>query len=452
MQAGRILIVGEAPLAVEALERAQFKVSVCAPSAGLEPELALFCPDIVLVHCAPDGGDVANLVSRLAAARPVASSQGAPFAVAVAAPVSVAGSSAWASAVDDLLIGALSPVRLVARMVALARLVKMQRELTRRALTRDMFEFLPESSPPQLSFERDLKARNGWRILFVGPGLPSGKVDDLAHGLTGLGTLVRAGDDEEAMAALLRDGADVCVVVCGAQEAEGLTWAAALRNSPSFFNLPILLFAEPGAALDLDRAYQAGVQDALNWDASLDDVKARIGAAIRVEAIRQHLTAIYQQGADAHVRDSLTALYNRGFAMEHLERLITDANRTGRALSVGLLRLTSLGLINSRLGYAVGDAVLRAVAERVRRQLRAEDLAARWSGDTLLLLMPESTQAQARIAANRLLNILRYAAIDLPADAGTVIPELELTTLAWNGDASADGLLKRVKGQAALAA
>lgn len=96
--------------------------------------------------------------------------------------------------------------------------------------------------------------------------------------------------------------------------------------------------------------------------------------AVRLVAVAVAAARTARVAADADARDPLTGLLHRG----GLLRALGDDPRDG---AVGLLlELEDLAEVNSRLGYGAGDVVVRSIAERLRRALRARDLLARWSG------------------------------------------------------------------------
>jgi diguanylate cyclase (GGDEF)-like protein/PAS domain S-box-containing protein len=85
--------------------------------------------------------------------------------------------------------------------------------------------------------------------------------------------------------------------------------------------------------------------------------------------------------------DPLTALPNRRMLYDRLDARLSSARRYGDHGALLFLDLDRFKLINDALGHSVGDALLCAVADRIRGQLRREDLAARLGGDEFVLLL-----------------------------------------------------------------
>lgn len=88
--------------------------------------------------------------------------------------------------------------------------------------------------------------------------------------------------------------------------------------------------------------------------------------------------------------DSLTGLYNRRYAERQLKREFRRAVRYARPLSIALVDIDDFKGINDRFSHAVGDRVLKVVAELLRGCLRPADMAARYGGEEFVLALPET--------------------------------------------------------------
>ena len=110
--------------------------------------------------------------------------------------------------------------------------------------------------------------------------------------------------------------------------------------------------------------------------------------------------------------DQLTGLGNRRDLDEALDREAARAGE-GRPLSVILGDIDHFKSINDRHGHAVGDAVLVAFADALRRSLREGDGLGRWGGEEFMVLCPNTGVAAARGVAEALRQ--RMEELDLPA-------------------------------------
>lgn len=105
-----------------------------------------------------------------------------------------------------------------------------------------------------------------------------------------------------------------------------------------------------------------------------------------VAAMRRNSTRISQREKG----DPLTGLCTHQNFQERLEHEIRRAERYDRMLSLLMIDLDEFGEANQRYSYAVGDEVLREVAQAVGSSIRETDVAARYGGDELGVLLVET--------------------------------------------------------------
>jgi diguanylate cyclase (GGDEF)-like protein/PAS domain S-box-containing protein len=107
-------------------------------------------------------------------------------------------------------------------------------------------------------------------------------------------------------------------------------------------------------------------------------------------------------------RDALTGLPNRALLADRAGQAILAAARGRTQLALLLFDLDRFSLVNDSLGYQAGDALLRAVAERLQNTLRREDTLARVGGDEFVLLWDGLKSAQeAALVAQRIQDTLQ---------------------------------------------
>ncbi|NEV61946.1 sensor domain-containing diguanylate cyclase [Thiorhodococcus minor] len=120
------------------------------------------------------------------------------------------------------------------------------------------------------------------------------------------------------------------------------------------------------------------------------------------------LKAVQEELRAASQTDALTGLYNRRFLYQRLAKEIELVQRYSHPLSIVLFDLDYFKGINDTFGHRAGDEVLVRVAEVLRRCLREVDIAGRYGGEELLLLLPHSSVGQAREAAERIRIALKH--------------------------------------------
>jgi diguanylate cyclase (GGDEF)-like protein len=156
----------------------------------------------------------------------------------------------------------------------------------------------------------------------------------------------------------------------------------------------------------------------------------------RIDPDRNRQQALLAQQA---FRDPLTGLGNRRMFVEYAEEVLAEPARTKTAVIV--VDLDGLREVNDVLGHAAGDDLLRAAADRLAVNVRANDTVARLDGDEFVVLLPGLEDEQAAVAvAERVLTELHRplqlagVALSIRASAGVAITD---------GLDGLDGVLRR---------
>lgn len=110
--------------------------------------------------------------------------------------------------------------------------------------------------------------------------------------------------------------------------------------------------------------------------------------------------------SQAHT-DALTGLRNVRAFQETLRVELHRAARHRRPLGLILLDIDAFKELNDQRGHTAGDAALTALGEIVRRAVRKEDIPARYGGDELAILLPETLPPGGAAVAERLIRAVR---------------------------------------------
>lgn len=140
--------------------------------------------------------------------------------------------------------------------------------------------------------------------------------------------------------------------------------------------------------------------------------------------------------------DALTGLANRRTLQEGMLREIARASRLREPLSLVIADLDRFKSINDAYGHLMGDQILARVAAVLVAQSRPYDLAARFGGEELALLLPASTAATAVAVAERIR--AQMALICLPDPVARVTASFGVAT--WKPGESPEDFLERADG------
>lgn len=100
--------------------------------------------------------------------------------------------------------------------------------------------------------------------------------------------------------------------------------------------------------------------------------------------------------------DTLTGLATRRHLLDLVDHELARARRSESPISLIFLDIDHFKSINDRFGHETGDRVLRAIGEVLHRTLRNADIAARWGGEELCVLLPDTDARVAIEIAERL--------------------------------------------------
>jgi diguanylate cyclase (GGDEF)-like protein len=203
----------------------------------------------------------------------------------------------------------------------------------------------------------------------------------------------------------------------------------------------------------------AGVDDCLVKPVRPFDLKLRLMVAERVTDLHRRL-AERQRGlersnvemAATARQDPLTGLGNRLKMAEDLEIFKSRRDRYHEPFGVALFDIDHFKSFNDAAGHLAGDKALRQVAALIRKELREADMAYRFGGEELLVVLPAGVRRVAA-AAERIRKAVEHAAIPHPGRPGPeTVVTLSVGVAAAEGDAesyllAADAALYKAKSE-----
>lgn len=327
---------------------------------------------------------------------------------------------------DDFLTKPVNDLQLMTRVKSLVRLKSLTDELRLRASTTrniGLEEILAENGIEQegqgkvlLVDDRD-SSRN--RVLQLAAG--EFQVDP-------------AGDLTGALLQAAEGNYDAIVISTALNGADPLRLCSQLRAIDRTRFVPILLLADEGEDERIGRALELGVNDYMTRPLVREELVARLRTQVKRKRYNQQLRASVTRTIEMAVIDGLTGLHNRRYLDSHLQTLFDRAKARRRPLSIAMIDLDHFKRINDTFGHAMGDAVLKEAARRIRRNVRGIDLACRYGGEEFAVVMPETDGATANMVAQRILAQIG----NIPVDAnGTLLPvtaSLGVAELDWASD------------------
>ncbi|WP_342116829.1 diguanylate cyclase [Pseudoduganella sp. OTU4001] len=209
-----------------------------------------------------------------------------------------------------------------------------------------------------------------------------------------------------------------------------------LRGDPATAHIEVIFITGMGRPEDEARGLKLGAADYITKPFNTTVVMARVATHLQVVRQRRLLEHL------AHM-DGLTELANRRRFDEIFAAEWQRASRHQHPLSVALLDIDSFKQYNDHYGHPAGDRALRSVARAARSGMRRPcDLAARYGGEELVLLMPETDAAQALFVAESIRETV--AQLLIPHEFSSASPVLTVSiggaTLPLGAEESASAL------------
>jgi diguanylate cyclase (GGDEF)-like protein len=209
-----------------------------------------------------------------------------------------------------------------------------------------------------------------------------------------------ASDGAQALLMLKRFMPDVILMDAVMPVMDGFTACARIQELPNGRAIPVLMITGLEDNLSVERAFAAGASDYIPKPihfAVLSQRVRRIIEANRAEKRIRHLA----------YNDLLTGLPNRTLFFDQLAQSLNQAELNSGSVAVLFLDLDRFKYVNDNLGHDVGDRLLVAVAQRVRRSVRNVDCVARLGGDEFTVVLAEiDGPAAAAAAAQNICRVL----------------------------------------------
>ena len=197
-------------------------------------------------------------------------------------------------------------------------------------------------------------------------------------------------------------GALVALVAVVALPASGI--AAGAGWGTTFLAVPIGAWGLGGFAL----AVALFVQLLLNGHESV----LRERRLVQTSAALREATAQLEHLATT---DPLTGMLNRRAFFARFAAELRRSQRYGRSLAVIMFDLDAFKDLNDRWGHPFGDFVLSETARVIADNVRESDIVARYGGEEIVLLLPETTTAQATAVAEKLREAIEQHRYRLPS-------------------------------------
>ena len=215
---------------------------------------------------------------------------------------------------------------------------------------------------------------------------------------------------------------------------DGLRLLSELRSRTATRHAAIVTIHPANSDESQANALDIGANALLEEGFNPAELALRIDRQIQRKRTMDRLRNSVDAGLRMATVDPLTGLFNRRYGDHHLAGLAERAALRQRSYAVLMIDIDRFKAVNDTHGHAVGDEVIKTVANGLHGNLRAVDLVARYGGEEFIAALPDATLPTARQAAERLRKTVEATPVTL-AD-GTLLNVTVSIGLAMGGPGS----------------
>jgi two-component system, cell cycle response regulator len=220
---------------------------------------------------------------------------------------------------------------------------------------------------------------------------------------------IEASDGEQALA-LVRDHLPD-LVICDVEMPRmgGFEVVRILKNNRRFSFIPIILMTAREESERKLEGLELGADDYLIKPVNLLELGARVRSMLRLKVLQDELLStnsrlqeINEKLHELSMTDALTGIFNRLYFTKRFAYEFQRASRYHVKLTCIMMDIDYFKKVNDTYGHQMGDAVLKGVAKTLQAGLRKVDLLARYGGEEIVVVLPETDFERGMQVAERL--------------------------------------------------
>jgi two-component system, cell cycle response regulator len=170
-----------------------------------------------------------------------------------------------------------------------------------------------------------------------------------------------------------------------------------LKEDPTLKWIPLVVLSGKDDLDDKVRCLRLGADDYVTKPFQYEELEARIYSLLKRS----------KQFEQMAFRDALTGVYNRRYFDHHLQMFLGWMQRDDKPVSLAFLDIDRFKSINDTYGHQIGDMVLQGLGHLLQQNLRTSDLLARYGGEELVVLFPDTDSQTAAKIMTRILGKVR---------------------------------------------
>jgi two-component system cell cycle response regulator len=231
-----------------------------------------------------------------------------------------------------------------------------------------------------------------------------------------------AADGQEAIARYAKGGLDVVLLDAVMPRVSGVDACRTIKGLRSSDFVPVaLMFAKTDPKSRVE-ALKIGADTYVCKPFEQTELLACVSSALRVKRAHDRMRAANQRLDRLRTFDELTGAHSFLYLHERLTAEFSRAEKHAEPLACCILDVDRLKVHNERGGRSLGDAVLRGVAEVIKKSVRDTDVVARYGGDEFFVMLPATHFAGSLVVASRIWRDIAQSAFGTAPDATASAP------------------------------
>jgi two-component system, cell cycle response regulator len=208
-------------------------------------------------------------------------------------------------------------------------------------------------------------------------------------------------DGQAAVERVGKGGVDLVLLDILMPRLSGLEACRLIKGMTSDNFLPVVLLTVKTDSASRVEGLKIGADDYVCKPFDERELIARVEAMLRIKRLHDHVAEARAKLEQLSIHDELTGLYNYRYLHSRMNEEFKRAERYHEPLAALVLDIDRLEAHNQAGGRALGDSVIRAVADSLKRSVREVDVVARFGGDEFALVLPDTSTEGAVAVASR---------------------------------------------------
>jgi len=209
-------------------------------------------------------------------------------------------------------------------------------------------------------------------------------------------------DGQEAVDRVGKGGIDLVLLDAMMPRLSGLDACRVLKGMTADGFLPVIIATVKTDPSSRVEGLKIGADDYVCKPFEEGELLARVAAMVRIKRLYDDMQQARATLERVSVHDELTGLHNYRYLQGRLTEEFKRAERQHEPLACCVLDVDRLKMHNDAGGRALGDAVLRGVADVIKRSVREADVVVRYGGDEFLVVLPATHFAGSLSVAERI--------------------------------------------------